>query len=255
MIIKSKYFILAPSGIGKTTATAKYPNIIADLDWVNLRNYEEKNTDGKVITRKRNPDFLIDFARGIAHAFKTHPVVVTPTHSIPAEFVRIIKNSENESLNANDIRELAKQTLKNYSSLHKETLTEQEFSSEIERLTTELTQVLQQLKEISFEPVVTVPDSDCVDQLVENRMKRDEHKPAHARETPDSCRIRNIKTIKGSEELYETGLYSKLPMRKGQYFLDIFENNAIIPPSIAEKTLGEQLNLLQKSKDEELTKL
>ena len=222
-----KQFIMAMKGAGKTTASKAHPDIIADVDWayfVKLRQLNGKET--------RHPDFPVNFVQSLIKAYNTHPVVVTSMGHPPCNLIKLIRS---EICNASIVKDYLRECVSSVANQNDESTATPEFENDIERLAELIMPELRTLRRIEFESILTIPDEECCQDFI-NRQKHREEEYARRKETDPNAK-RTGGRFRGDDAVVEsfyrntnlanklfkeTGLFSKLPMRKGQHFLDAF---------------------------------
>lgn len=132
-----------------------------------------------------------------------------------------------------DISALKEFTSRFINDVHRDEISEEEKATKAQELTDKLVPEFRRLKKIDFEPVVAMPDKECRDEIIERIENRT--KAAETDKTVEGTKFRGREKevelfdglLKMGERQLATGNFSKLPIHKGQTFLDAYDNNEI----------------------------
>ena len=210
---KKRYYIVAPPGSGKSTAIGAYPELMADVDCFIMRRLPESPLPPEPWLR--DPTFPVNFVRALIDTFKTHPVILVPMQADRDNTINLIMAMHSKN------PDLARQYVYN-ATLYPTPAT----SEEVDKLTAELLPLLDELRGIDFEPVIVIPDKDYFDFMIATIKERDKQFREQGKLLGREFRGMERETEGFNKDLelynraYQTGLFSKIPIRKGQYLLE-----------------------------------
>jgi hypothetical protein len=231
-----RYFIIAQAGVGKSTAVSQYPEIMADVDCFLMRRLPTAPPPPAPLEREhRDPDFPVNYVRAVVRAFEKYLVVVSPVKGNWAVEPAI----DLVSLLANSDARKVKDYVRYCAGINAKVLSGEnfpdtpEFNADVERLTAEMMPLLEKLRGIKFVAALTMPDEKCVAGIISNIESRDKIARQSGKMLGQEFRgmAREIEAQKEVGDVlknrFGTGLFLKIPMHKGQFFGDAF-NDAIL---------------------------